>query len=153
MRLDPFSPGLRPRECPTFFALDSFVFADLFFDQICDPVEGIRMHHRRDDHVLLDFQNLAHGVSVVVAPGARNVFGTFGPFCAGKFPRSLTPACAKAFPETGARNLFRTLSDTGSIVSVLLTTWWPPPSKFDGQLASHAGYRRQFSDPIDGEIG
>ena len=29
------------------------------------------MHHRRDDHVLLDFQNLAHGVYVVVAPGRR----------------------------------------------------------------------------------
>jgi hypothetical protein len=25
------------------------VFADLFLGEICDPVEGIRMHHREDD--------------------------------------------------------------------------------------------------------
>ena len=39
-------------------------------------------------------------------------------------------------------------------VSVLLTTWWPPPSKFDGQLhPSRPGYGRKFSDPIDRGVG
>src|SRR4029077_19896518 len=52
MRLGPFSAGLRPRECPTFFALDPFVFADRFLDQTCDPVEGISVHHRRDRGLL-----------------------------------------------------------------------------------------------------
>jgi len=42
--IQPWPPATR---VPAFFALHPFVFADLFLGQICDPVEGIRMHHRR----------------------------------------------------------------------------------------------------------
>jgi hypothetical protein len=60
MRPGPFGPGLFPRESPALFALEPLVFADLFLNQVGDPVEGVRIHHRRDRHMLLDFQNLAH---------------------------------------------------------------------------------------------
>src|SRR6516165_6864397 len=34
VRLDPFGSGLRPGELPAFFALDPFVYADLFLNEI-----------------------------------------------------------------------------------------------------------------------
>jgi hypothetical protein len=38
-----------------FFALDPLVFADLLFNEVGDPVEGVGLHHRRNRDVLLDF--------------------------------------------------------------------------------------------------
>src|SRR5260221_12874501 len=64
MRLGPFGPGLRPRERPALFALDPFILPDLFLDQVGHAVEGVSVHHRRDRHVLLDFQNLAHWITL-----------------------------------------------------------------------------------------
>ena len=55
MRLGPFAPSLLPRELPPLLALDPFAFADLLFDEVSDPVEGIGLHHPRNRDVLLDF--------------------------------------------------------------------------------------------------
>ena len=55
VRPGPLGSGFFPRELPAFLALDPLVFADLLFDEVGDPVEGIGLHHRRNRDVLLDF--------------------------------------------------------------------------------------------------
>jgi hypothetical protein len=56
---------------PAPFAFAPLVRANFGFDEIRDSIARIRKHHWRDGHALLDFQNLAHAGSVVVAPGRR----------------------------------------------------------------------------------
>lgn len=39
--------------------------------KVGDPEEGVGVHHRRDHHVLLSLQNLAHRPAVVFSPDGR----------------------------------------------------------------------------------
>jgi hypothetical protein len=46
---------LVPRRVAALFALDPLVFADLLFNEVGDPVEGVGLYPRRNRDVLLDF--------------------------------------------------------------------------------------------------
>jgi hypothetical protein len=60
MEFHPLGPRLLPGQLPTLFRFYPFIFADLFLDQVCDPVKRIGKHHRRNLNVLFSFQNLTH---------------------------------------------------------------------------------------------
>ena len=60
MLFGPLLPSLFPSELTALFSFQPFVFPDLLLDQVGDPIERIRHHHRRDLNVLLGFEDLTH---------------------------------------------------------------------------------------------
>ena len=46
MRFCPLRPGLFPGEVPAFFSFEPLMLADLFFDQVGDPIEGVGLSTR-----------------------------------------------------------------------------------------------------------